>query len=126
MGNIFADAKFGDKFMTRDNREALYIGLADLNKYLLWVRERDIEAYGDIKYDKNGKCGDNYVNSERYDIVSKCDHEAPAYTYEQMATLNLQLQGLITAKDEAYNKIKAENEYLRMQLRLIRKVLNDE
>lgn len=50
----------------------------------------------------------------------------PAYTYKQLATLNLQLQGLITAKDEAYYKIVTENEYLRNKIRLIEKVLNNE
>lgn len=52
--------------------------------------------------------------------------ESPAYTYEQMATLNIQLQGLVNAKDEAYYKIVAENEYLRNKIRLIEKVLNNE
>lgn len=63
---------------------------------------------------------------EGFAAGSKNDKNTTAYTYEQMATLNLQLQGLITAKDEAYCKIVTENGYLRNKIRLIEKVLNNE
>lgn len=51
--------------------------------------------------------------------------EAPAYTYEQMATLNLQLQGLIDANNEEFFKLREERDYYKNQLNLIKKIIDN-
>lgn len=126
MNSIFTNVKFGDKFMTRDGRKALFVGIEAYDTYRLWIKERDIEAFGEMKYNSDGKCIEDFSCVENYDIISKCNNEVPTYTYEQMATLNLQLQGLVDANNEAYYKILAEKEYLKKKIRLIEKVLKDE
>lgn len=45
------------------------------------------------------------------------------YTYEQLATLCLQLQGFLDTEREASYKIQAENKMLRDKYKLICKIL---
>lgn len=51
--------------------------------------------------------------------------EHHAYTYEQMTTLNIQPQGLVNAKDEAFFKLKEECDYYKKKLSLIENILNN-
>ena len=49
--------------------------------------------------------------------------ESPGYTYSQMATLNIQLQGLINTNNESYFKLREECEYYKNKLMLIGNIL---
>lgn len=58
-------------------------------------------------------------------IVCEDSKESTAYTYEQMATLNLQLQGLINTKDEAFFKLREECERYKKKLSLIKNIIDN-
>lgn len=49
--------------------------------------------------------------------------ESPGYTYEQMVTLNIQLQGLINTTNESFFKLREECEFYKNKLILIRNIL---
>lgn len=149
--NMFENAKYGDNFLCRNNTIAIYhkyddtalrhclIVSDDENDFIMC--KNDGHVYDKEYLDKvrpDGKTICEYHNWDReekinfrLDVIKRIEDgkdlskEQPAYTYEQMATLNFQLQGLINSKDEAFFKLREECEYYKNQLKLIKNIINN-
>lgn len=69
MENLFASAKFGDLFKTRDGRRAVFVNWDGMMQHaFIYVEERDIEFYGEEMYNLDGITASG---STLHDIVSR-------------------------------------------------------
>lgn len=69
MKNLFENAKFGDKFLTKDGRMAVLVNWDGMMQHaFLYVKERDIEFYGEEMYNLDGTTA---RGSTLHDIVSR-------------------------------------------------------
>ena len=51
--------------------------------------------------------------------------EQPEYTYEQLSTLSLQLQGLVNTLNEELYKLRTENSILLEKLQMVSKIIRE-
>lgn len=123
MENIFENAYFGKAYKTRDGRKAIYIYKEKISPF---KHALSLGGVMNAMYEDDGSYDCSVHDA---DIVSEwqkeVDEKAPAYTYEQMATLNLQLQGLIDVKDDEFFKLREQCDYYKNKLILIEKILKD-
>lgn len=69
MKNIFENAYFGKAYKTRDGRKAILVNWSDrMTKVFLYVKERDMEFYGEEMYELDGTTS---KGSTPHDIVSE-------------------------------------------------------
>lgn len=70
MSNIFENAKFGDKFQTRDDRMALFVGWdGEMKHAFLYIKEGGMQFYGEAEYNLDGTVF--LGGSSQCDIVSR-------------------------------------------------------
>lgn len=80
MENIFENAYFGKIYRTKDGRKAAFVNWNGIKtKVFLYVKERDMEFYGEEMYDLDGTTS---KGSTLHDIVSEWNEEINEEEYE--------------------------------------------
>lgn len=109
MSNMFENAKFGDKFITRDGRKAIVI---NLTKHLQGITmaltiEGDKDAFYRF-YHEDGTAKKEAGDTDAVDIVSKWKEPVDEEKLEKIANESTELYGKYTYRRMSYDSEHAD------------------